>query len=306
MSYIINKLNQKIAYKYIKGCSPGIVFVHGLNSDMQGLKAKSIEKYAKKNKLRFLRFDCRGHGQSFGRFEDFVISDWKQDLLDVIDKLTKGPQILIGSSMGAWLMILAANARPKKIAGLIGLSAAADFGYSLHKSLSLKNKNKDWGVSNWKQLVTKINNDFLIIQSVHETSKKIEEVFYSNKKFNFRIACAILDRCDLFVGPEGGFGHAAAALNKKAVIYYGGWIHPRLTGYNFHENLYFDHPKSPCGARGYLCDHCEEARQSINVDFFEDKIKTANFFFNRVLPRIDTHYNSAISGSKYIMDFKFS
>ena len=142
MSYIINKLNQKIAYKYTKGRSPGIVFVHGLNSDMQGLKAKSIEKYAKKNKLRFLRFDLRGHGQSFGKFEDFVISDWKQDLLDVIDKLTKGPQILIGSSMGAWLMILAAKARPKKIAGLIGLSAAADFGYSLHKSLSLKNKNE--------------------------------------------------------------------------------------------------------------------------------------------------------------------
>ena len=142
MSYIINKLNQKIAYKYTKGHSPGIVFIHGLNSDMQGLKAKNIEKYAKKNKLGFLRFDCRGHGQSFGRFEDFVISDWKQDLLYVIDELTKGPQILIGSSMGGWLMILVAKARPKKIAGLIGLSAAADFGYSLHKSLSLKNKNE--------------------------------------------------------------------------------------------------------------------------------------------------------------------
>ena len=95
-----------------------------------------------KKKLGFLRFDCRGHGQSFGRFEDFVISDWKQDLLYVIDELTKGPQILIGSSMGGWLMILVAKARPKKIAGLIGLSAAADFGYSLHKSLSLKNKNE--------------------------------------------------------------------------------------------------------------------------------------------------------------------
>ena len=142
MSYIINKLNQKIAYKYTKGHSPGIVFIHGLNSDMQGLKAKNIEKYAKKNKLGFLRFDCRGHGQSFGRFEDFVISDWKQDLLYVINELTKGPQILIGSSMGGWLMILAAKARPKKIAGLIGLSAAVDFGYSLHKSLSLKNKNE--------------------------------------------------------------------------------------------------------------------------------------------------------------------
>ena len=142
MSYIINKLNQKIAYKYTKGRSPGIVFIHGLNSDMRGLKAKNIEKYALKKKLGFLRFDCRGHGKSFGKFEDFVITDWKQDLLDVIDKVTKGPQILIGSSMGGWLRILAAKARPKKIAGLVGLSAAADFGYSLHKSLSLKNKNE--------------------------------------------------------------------------------------------------------------------------------------------------------------------
>ena len=71
------------------------------------------------------------------------------------------------------------------------------------------------------------------------------------------------------------FVHAAAALNKKAVVYYGGWIHPRITGYNFHENLYFTHSKSPCGARGYLCDHCEKARKSIKVDFFEDKIRTA-------------------------------
>ena len=54
MSYIINKLNQKIAYKYTKGCSPGIVFVHGLNSDMQGLKVKSIEKYTKKKGMDIL------------------------------------------------------------------------------------------------------------------------------------------------------------------------------------------------------------------------------------------------------------
>ena len=140
-------------------------------------------------------------------------------------------------------------------------------------SLSIKMKNKDWGDSNWLQLVKKIKNDYLIIQSVHETSKKIEGIFCSNKKFNFRIACAILEKCDLFVGPEGGIGHAAAALNKKAVIYFGGWIHPKLTGYNFHENLYFFHPKSPCGARGYICDHCKEARKSIKVDFFEDKIR---------------------------------
>ena len=125
-----------------KGKSPGIIFIHGLNSDMQGLKAISIEKYAKNMKLAFVRFDCRGHGKSFGKFENFTISDWKEDILDIVDKLTKGPQILIGSSMGGWLMILAAKSRPKKIVGLIGLAAVTDFGRSLYKNFSKKNKNE--------------------------------------------------------------------------------------------------------------------------------------------------------------------
>ena len=127
MAYYVNNLNQKIAYKYTKGSNPGLIFVHGLNSDMQGLKALSIEKYAKKNKLSYLRFDCRGHGKSYGKFENFTISDWKKDLLDVLDNLTKGPQIIIGSSMGGWLMMLAAKSRKSRIAGLIGLAPAADF-----------------------------------------------------------------------------------------------------------------------------------------------------------------------------------
>ena len=126
MAYYINNFNQKIAYKYTKGKSPGIIFVHGLNSDMQGIKALSIEKYAKKNKLSFLRFDCRGHGNSYGKFENFTISDWKKDLLDVLDNITIGQQIIIGSSMGGWLMMLAAKSRKSKIAGLIGLAPAAD------------------------------------------------------------------------------------------------------------------------------------------------------------------------------------
>jgi len=88
MGYLLNKQKHKIAYKRIIGKSPGLVFIHGLNSDMNGLKAISAEKYARKNKLAFIRFDCRGHGNSFGNFEDFTISDWKKDLLDVIDNLT--------------------------------------------------------------------------------------------------------------------------------------------------------------------------------------------------------------------------
>ena len=140
MAYYFNNLNQKIAYNYIKGKSPGIVFIHGLNSDMQGLKALAIEKYAKKNKLSFLRFDCRGHGRSHGKFENFTISDWKKDLVDLLDNITSGPQILVGSSMGGWLMMLATKARKKRVCGLLGLATAVDFGNHMYSNLSKKSK----------------------------------------------------------------------------------------------------------------------------------------------------------------------
>ena len=181
MSYFINKKNQKIAYKRIKGKSPGIVFIHGLNSDMEGKKAIFVEKYAKKNKLSFIRFDCRGHGKSSGNFEDFTISDWKKDLFDIIDNLTKGPQILIGSSMGGWLMLLAAKSKKTKISGLIGLASAADFGKDLYNSLNVKNKQdiKIKGITKYtyKGFAYCLTKKFFI----HCTKNKI-----LNKKINFK------------------------------------------------------------------------------------------------------------------------
>ena len=140
MSFYKNKQNHKIAYKSLKGRGLGIIFIHGLNSDMNGAKALTAERYARKNNLNFIRFDCRGHGKSEGRFEEFTMSDWKKDLLDIIDNVAKGPQILIGSSMGGWLMMLAAKARPQRIKGLIGLAAAPDFGKDLYNALNKKNK----------------------------------------------------------------------------------------------------------------------------------------------------------------------
>ena len=140
MSFYKNKQNHKIAYKSIKGRGIGIIFIHGLNSDMNGAKALTIERYAKKNKLNFIRFDCRGHGKSDGKFEEFTMSDWRKDLLDIIDNVAKGPQILIGSSMGGWLMMLAAKARPQRIKGMIGLAAAPDFGKDLYNALNKKNR----------------------------------------------------------------------------------------------------------------------------------------------------------------------
>ncbi|MBD1147214.1 alpha/beta hydrolase [Pelagibacterales bacterium SAG-MED31] len=140
MSFYKNKQNHKIAYKSLKGRELGIIFIHGLNSDMNGTKALTVERYARKNKINFIRFDCRGHGKSDGKFEDFTISDWRKDLLDIIDNVARGPQILIGSSMGGWLMMLAAKARPQRIKGMIGLAAAPDFGKNLYKTLNKKNK----------------------------------------------------------------------------------------------------------------------------------------------------------------------
>ena len=140
MSFYKNKQNHKIAYKSLKGRGLGIIFIHGLNSDMNGAKALTVEKYARKNNLNFIRFDCRGHGKSHGRFEEFTISDWRKDLLNIIDYVARGPQILIGSSMGGWLMMLAAKARPQRIKGMIGLATAPDFGKDLYNSLNKKNK----------------------------------------------------------------------------------------------------------------------------------------------------------------------
>ena len=136
----------------------------------------------------------------------------------------------------------------------------------------IKHKNKDWGEKNWSELTARIKNDFLIIHSRHNKTKNIQNI-YTTDNTNFREACSILKNCDLYLGPEGGFGHAAAALNKKAVIYFGGWITPEVIGYSFHENIYYFNNNSPCGEYKKICKHCEEARSKISVDVLEESIR---------------------------------
>jgi ADP-heptose:LPS heptosyltransferase len=134
-------------------------------------------------------------------------------------------------------------------------------------------QNKNWGESNWKNLINKLKDKYLIIQSVHKKSVKIDGTYYLDEGFDFRTACAVLKNCDLFLGNEGGFGHVSAAVNTKAVIYFGGWISPKSTGYDIHENIYYDDLESPCGAKSYLCKHCEKARKEITVDYVEERVK---------------------------------
>lgn len=105
----------------------GVVFLHGLMSDMNGTKALYLEEYCRKNNRPFIRFDQTGHGASSGRFTDGTVSTWLRDTLAVLDQLTTGPQILVGSSMGGWIMLRAAEDRPDRVAGLVGLAPAPDF-----------------------------------------------------------------------------------------------------------------------------------------------------------------------------------
>lgn len=116
-----------IAYHRCAGKTPGIIFLGGFMSDMTGTKATALESYARATGRAFLRFDYQGHGASSGKFEEGTIGLWAEDAIAVLDKLTEGPQILIGSSMGGWIMLLTALARPARVAGLVGIAPAPDF-----------------------------------------------------------------------------------------------------------------------------------------------------------------------------------
>jgi len=109
------------------GPASGVVWLGGFRSDMLGTKAAFLDEWAKHAGAGFLRFDYSGHGESVGVFEDGAIGEWFADALTVYDTLTEGPQILVGSSMGAWIATLLAKARPERIAGVIFIAPAPDF-----------------------------------------------------------------------------------------------------------------------------------------------------------------------------------
>ncbi len=128
---------ETLAYHATPGRSPGVVFLTGFRSDMQGVKALALEQHLRARGNGFIRFDYSGHGESSGRFDEGTIGTWTQDALSVIDDLTAGPQVLVGSSMGGWIMLLAAQQRPARITGLLGIAPAADFTEDLiHRRLS--------------------------------------------------------------------------------------------------------------------------------------------------------------------------
>lgn len=117
----------RLAWARIAGHGPTVVFCPGYKSDMAGSKATELAAFCAARGQAFLRFDYSGHGQSDGRFEDGTISRWLADALALIDALTEGPLVIVGSSMGGWIALLVALARQERVAGLVGVAAAPDF-----------------------------------------------------------------------------------------------------------------------------------------------------------------------------------
>jgi len=117
-----------LAYRHREGRGPTIIFLPGYMSDMDGGKAAALDAWAEAEGRAMLRFDYAGCGQSGGEFETQTLHGWRGDVLAMIDEVAEeGPVVLVGSSMGGWLMLLAALARPQRVAGLVGIAAAPDF-----------------------------------------------------------------------------------------------------------------------------------------------------------------------------------
>lgn len=137
MMYLERPGRPRIAYHRTQGRGPTVVFLPGYASDMSGTKAVAVEEWARERGRAALRFDYVGCGESGGAFEDQALADWRDDVLAMID-LVGEPVVLVGSSMGGWIMLLAALARPAQVIGMVGIAPAPDF--------------TDWGFSDAQKM----------------------------------------------------------------------------------------------------------------------------------------------------------
>lgn len=118
---------RRIAFRFTPGTGPAVVFLPGYMSDMAGSKATALFDWAKSNGRACLLLDYSGCGESEGDFADGTLSRWREEVLALIEAHCHGPVVLVGSSMGGWLMLMAALAIPDRVAGLVGVAPAPDF-----------------------------------------------------------------------------------------------------------------------------------------------------------------------------------
>jgi pimeloyl-ACP methyl ester carboxylesterase len=124
---------RRIAVRARQGAAPGLFWLGGFHSDMQGTKALALDEWAAGHGRACVRFDYSGHGESGGAFIDGTIGRWLEESVAVFDRFCRGPQVVIGSSMGGWMALLLARelarraASPASLAGLVLIAPAPDF-----------------------------------------------------------------------------------------------------------------------------------------------------------------------------------
>lgn len=115
-----------LAFQRVEGIGPTVLWIGGFRSDMEGTKALALDAAARERGWSFVRYDHFAHGQSSGDWRQATIGRWRDDAIGLIDAL-EGPVIPVGSSMGGWVALLAALARPERMAGLVLVNPAQDF-----------------------------------------------------------------------------------------------------------------------------------------------------------------------------------
>lgn len=181
-NFIKTKYNQTIAYNKFDGKKTGIIFFSGFKSDMTGQKAIEIEKWAKKNDHSYLRFDYTGHGKSSGKFEKLVFSNWLEDSEFMIKNFTSGPQVLIGSSMGGWIILNLIKKNNFNIKSIIGLAPAPDFPKRLIWDKLSYSQKKELVSTKKLILPSDFEEDYIITSDLVKDSYKN---FVMNNKINF-------------------------------------------------------------------------------------------------------------------------
>lgn len=131
--YLDRPDGERVAWRKVDGAGPAVVWLGGFKSDMAGTKAQALADWAIARGRAYVRFDYLGHGESSGAFEAGTITRWREDALAVLEALTEGPVVLVGSSMGGWIACLAAMAAPERMRAMVLIAPAPDFTEKLMK-----------------------------------------------------------------------------------------------------------------------------------------------------------------------------
>ncbi|XP_062520873.1 palmitoyl-protein thioesterase ABHD10, mitochondrial-like [Corticium candelabrum] len=142
IKHLVSTSGNRLAYQHLRGLNPGLIFLPGYCSVMDGIKGNALYEYSFRTGRQYTRFDYSSMGQSEGDFNKCNLTIWLQDFLTILDLVTDGKQLLVGSSMGGHLMLLATQARKDRIHGLLGLATAVDFLPRIFNRISSTERNQ--------------------------------------------------------------------------------------------------------------------------------------------------------------------